>query len=586
MKKVSQGVEELDENELDLDLLDDLDEEAIAKLVESAPEAEKIDSAGVKRLMANFEKAFTENTKMREKYAEDPTQFLESEMALDQSLKDMQAIATAPEHYIELLKHGTHDSILSLLAHDNPDISIGAIDLLRDLLGADVFEAAGLEDEEQDEDDIAIHQELVTETIRVFTSQLLTLGLFPLLESCLNRFDENVPEEKQGVYNTLDLMENLLENALSECTQIILEKTQLIKWLLNRISSDKFGAFDDVKLYASEILCILAQSPDPEAQKRIGSDGGIELLLKTLSKYRKEDPSVAEEEEVVENICNILCVTAPENESLFMKNEGLDLMRILIKSNKYVKRGAVKIASFFVTNNLSASAHWMDIGGLGTLFSAFMHQSKVKESSKKAKKKKKHSVLDDEENIISMLAALFTNFKSAIQDAQSKLSDGSEAPSTDEQVVAQATVDKYSAYIERLVLKFAENNAEKLERLVALHGKYFERMNLIDAKLAREDDEDRAMDEQDEEMRYKDRLEAGLFTLQLLDYILVFVTNSMPVLKSRAQQCLQQVQSSWADVKSVLLEFSVRAAVENGDDPDNPTGEALYLLGLVNSISL
>lgn len=579
----------MDENDIDLDALGDLDEEAILKLVDSAPEAEKIDSQGVKRLIVNFEKSFTENTKMRAKHADDAQQFFESEIELDRNLKAMQAIATAPEHYIELLRNGTHDSILNLLSHDNSDIAIGAIDLLRDFLATDESETVGIDDEGLDEDDIALQKEVITQTIRVFTTQLLSLGLLPMLESCMSRFKEDIPEEKQGVYDTLELLESLLEIVPSDTAQLIVENTKIIKWLLDRISSDKFGVFDDVKLYSSEILCIMAQTT-PLVQVHIGTINGIVTMLEILSKYRKDDPKVAEEEEMVENICNTLCVacTPAENRASFLKSEGLDLIRLLIKSKRYVQRGAAKVLSFIITNDVQASSQWLDIGGLGTLFTAFMHQSKANsKNDDKKKKRKKHSVLDDEEHIVSTLAALLTNFKDAVQDTQRKIEEIVGAGSDIEKMQPLvADVDRYSGYIERIVVKFAETNCEKLERLVALHAKYFERMRIIDEKLRTEDDEDVARDDLDEDNIYEDRLEAGLFTLQLLDYILVFVSNSMPALKERATKYLQANNGNWSDVKGVLLEYAVRAASENEEDPDNATGETAYIRGLAESVEL
>lgn len=601
MKKVSQGVLDGSGEELDMDLLGELDEDAIAKLVDAAPEAEKIDSAGVKRLIVNFEKAFTENTKMREKYADDPQKFVESEWQLDRSLRDMQAIATAPEHYIELLRNGTHESVLNLLTHDNTDIVIGAVDLLRDFLAADDGDggessgSGGIEGFSGEEDK-AIHRELVAQTIQVFCGQLLKMDLIPLLSSAVMRFNESIPEEKQGVYDCLELFENLFEIAVDASSALILEKTKFVKWLLDRISSDKFGAFDDVKLYASEVLCIMAQSSET-VQQQIGKDNGIDSLLQTLSKYRKVDPSVAEEEEMLENICNVLCVTCThaQNRTLFLKSEGLELVKLLLKSNRYCKRGAAKILNFYLTNDAAASAHWMDIGGLGTLFSAFMHQSKVddiqKMQSSKKKKKKKHSIFDDEEHVVSTIAALLTNFKDAVQSLQQQLTTGEEGASNFEDSKKQnseleASLEKNSGYIERIVVKFAESNCEKLERLVKLHCKYLARMKQIDAKLAAEDDEDLGRDEDDDDQVYEDRLEAGLFTLQLLDYILVFVSNSMPALKVRATKYLKEQGGTWQDIKQVLLEYAVRAANENEEDPENATGETAYIKGLANSVEV
>jgi beta-catenin-like protein 1 len=588
-KKMSHGVPDEVPEDLDLDLLaGELDEEAIAKLVDSAPEAEKIDSAGVKRLVVNFEKAYTENTQLREKFADSPEKFIDSELKLDRCLKDMQAIATAPEHYIELLRNGTHDSILSLLSHDNTDIVIGAIDLLRDFLAGDDDEDADNANELGEEEDKLVHHELVTQTIHVFTSQLLKLDLLSLLVSCLSKFDENIAEEKQGVYNTLELFENLFEIAIDESCSLILEKTKFVKFLLERVASDKFGAFDDVKLYASEILCIMAQS-SPDIQRQIGKDNGIDSLLQTLAKYRKEEPKVAEEEEMLENICNTLCVTATnsDNRALFLKSEGLELLKLLIKSGKYCKRGAAKILNFYLTHDITASTRWLEIGGLGTLFTAFMQQSKIGIQNGK-KKKKKHSQFEDEEHVVSTLAALLTNFKDAVQAAQARLpsDDLNNASEVSDSSESAAELEKYGSFIERIVVKFAENNCEKLDRLIKLHVKYFDRMRKIDTDLMEEDDEDKGRDEDDEEQIYQDRLEAGLFTLQLIDYLLVFVSNSLPVLKQRATKYLKEQNGDWNDVKSVLLEYAVRAAAENDEDPENATGETAYIRGLADSIQV
>jgi beta-catenin-like protein 1 len=584
--------------------LGELDEAAIAKLVEAAPEVEKIDTSGVKRLVLNFESAYTENTKLREKYADQYEKFVESEMKLHKAIRDMQAIATAPEHYIELLRNGTHDSLLSLLSHDNTDIAIDVIDLLRDFLAGDdddggVVTGINADIGDQDEDKL-VQRELVVQTIRVFTSQLLKLDLLPHLASCLLRLDENVAEEKQGVYNVCELLENLVEIASEETCQLILEKTKLVKFLVERVASDVYGSFDDVKLYASEILCILAQS-SAGIQAQIGKEKGIDLLLQTLSKYRKEDPKVGEEEEMVENICNTLCVSAThaDNRAIFLQCEGLELLKLLIKSSKYCKRGAVKILSFFITGgDLQASSRWMDIGGLGTLFSAFKHSSSASNSKnikKKAKRNQRGEEFEDEEHIISTLAALLTNFKDGIQSAQSKLDSSDDHNSTTSSSDPNTTsseaihlASKYANYIERIVMKFAENNFEKLDRLIQCHAKYLTRMSQIDAKMMKDDNEDEARDEDDEDQLYQDRLEAGLFTLQLTDYILVFVSNSLPIIKQRATKLLDQSGSNWTDVKAVLLEYAVRSALElNGtdEDPALVSGEPAYIRGLAESIN-
>ena len=49
--------------------------------------------------------------------------------------------------------------------------------------------------------------------------------------------------------------------------------------------------------------------------------------------YRKRDPSGADETEYMENVFDALCsaLTEPENKKLFLEDEGVELMVIMMK---------------------------------------------------------------------------------------------------------------------------------------------------------------------------------------------------------------------------------------------------------------
>lgn len=82
-----------------------------------------------------------------------------------------------------------------------------------------------------------------------------------------------------------------------------------------------------------------------------------------------------------------------------------------------------------------------------------------------------------------------------------------------------------------------------------LHSKYFERVQA--AKNASEEDED----EEDEEESYLRRLDAGLFTLQLVDYILVEIaspTTNIPSIRQRIMQILNLRNTSTETIKSIV----------------------------------
>ena len=69
----------------------------------------------------------------------------------------------------------------------------------------------------------------------------------------------------------------------------------------------------------------------------------------------------------------------------------------------------------------------------------------------------------------------------------------------------------------RLLVKFTESDHEKVDRLMELHFKYFDKVRSIDQQRSVEEDEDEV---------YLKRLEGGLFTLQLIDYIILEVSAS------------------------------------------------------------
>jgi beta-catenin-like protein 1 len=62
----------------------------------------------------------------------------------------------------------------------------------------------------------------------------------------------------------------------------------------------------------------------------------------------------------------------------------------------------------------------------------------------------------------------------------------------------------------RLLKKFLE--LEKIDRLVELHSQYTDIMNSLTIS---------AVDAEDEDQLYLDRLEAGLFTLQMVDLVML-----------------------------------------------------------------
>ncbi|KAI9304043.1 Catenin-beta-like protein [Cunninghamella echinulata] len=105
---------------------------------EDDEEENGINAASVKRMILKFEKAINKNQELRMRYADDPTKFMDSEADLDEEIKNLLVLTQAPHLYEELVKLNSVASLVSLLSHENTDISIDAIDLINELLDEDV----------------------------------------------------------------------------------------------------------------------------------------------------------------------------------------------------------------------------------------------------------------------------------------------------------------------------------------------------------------------------------------------------------------------------------------------------------------
>ena len=195
--------------------------------------------------------------------------------------------------------------------------------------------------------------------------------------------------------------------------------------------------FDANKLYASEILAILMQS-EPENVVRLsnlsGMDG-VDMLLQVIAYYKRRVPSGLEEEECVENLFNALCAVMNDNNAnreKFCKSEGFELMLRCMRERKHAAPCALRALDFATIDSPAncerlvevlsgrvparrASSHDetttlpLQIGGLKTVFPAFMGRGAVKPRALPGGKKRKRG-LDEkrtcEEHVISIIASL------------------------------------------------------------------------------------------------------------------------------------------------------------------------------------
>lgn len=103
---------------------------------------------------------------------------------------------------------------------------------------------------------------------------------------------------------------------------------------------------------------------------------------------------------------------------------------------------------------------------------------------------------------------------------------------------------------------FHEASLFKVDRIMELHFTYYERVEAANNNI--EDDDE------DEEEVYLRRLDAGLYTLQLIDYIILEIATatSIPSIRQRVLQVLNLRKTSIDTIKDIIrgkiFDFPIR----------------------------
>jgi beta-catenin-like protein 1 len=314
---------------------------------------EKYDVSWLRKLSLAFEKKISKNAELRAKYEDDPQKFMSSEADLDATIKELSVLSEHPELYEEFANMGCMTSLVSLLAHENADISIDAIEIISELIDEDV---GNTEEQWKSLVDAAIEADLLN-----------------LLVQNFERFDESQEADRTGLYTALNVLESLSSNA--DLTRSVGSNTTLLKWLLNRIQKLE-SPISQNKQYSAEILSILVQSDIPNRIGLINLEA-VDKVLQLLSSYRRRDPtSSSEEEEYFENLFDtITClVDEPTGKMKFVEAEGVELAIIMLREGKMSKPRALRMLNHAVGSNSGAEVclRLVEAQGLKTLFGIFM----------------------------------------------------------------------------------------------------------------------------------------------------------------------------------------------------------------------
>lgn len=435
-------------------------------------QVENFNETKLKRILINFERKHIENQKLRIKHCDEPTKFAVSETELFAALDELQSVATQPELYHVLIAKKTVSTLLALLMHENSDISAKIIGMLQEFT---------------DIDDVD-EQEVVALLIKALDEN----NVIDLLVTNLNRLDVTSKEESLAINNSLAIIDNLIDFDPKFASQ---GSKSLISWIVKQLKNAL--EFNSIKLSMSELLSVLLLNSH-DNKLLLGQMGGIDALLQQVAYYRRVAPVTGDEHEFLEQTINCLCTAileCEENRKSFYEEEGVDLIQLILREKRSaVKKSNIKISTLKLFNHVLTTdknrdplvtqccERFVQVLGLRVLFPIFNNPKVI--LSEKTKKREYHQVLDEaEEHTAAILLALLKY----CQDPE---------------------------LLQRVLIKFAEANFEKLNRLLDLHEKYYRLVS------AHEDNgEDNIEHDKDyEEEKSKSSIH---FTLRTIDYIIL-----------------------------------------------------------------
>jgi len=497
------------------------DVQDILKLLDEMPEIPQLDKAQLEALISKFHRTLRKNTQMRSLYPEEPNKFMESELELNDAIQTLHQAATSPELYPVIVAQGCVNDFKELLAHENTDVTVSAIHLLRELTESDSF------DQEDD-------------TILAFAlyEELLSGGVIELLVKNMRRLDEKKEEDFNAIYSILSVFENYLNMDEDYCL-LITQKTELFQELFFRMRTQ--SKLDENKSYCAELLSTYVQIGGDEVKQIFLKEKGITKCLKLLNEYNAKDKFTTEEEEYCQNLFNAIesLFTLDEAKVALSKHDrAMEVILEYIKTKKFFKQPAMSLLAFATLDSQEMCAKIVAKKGLKTIFSAFMKG--------KAKKQYKQNQRELEENLISIVSNLFRNLED-------------------------------TPYL-RLLAKMQEKEFEKVDRLVELHVKYSTRVEEAIKAEAKRRYVANIEGENDNE-RYERLLGHGLVTLNLVDLVIGFVaTAGHNEMRERAQQVLNQQDLDFAEVKKVLREFAINSDNGSANKRGNSLKDTIYAI--------
>jgi len=371
------------------------------------------------------------------------------------------------------------------------------------------------------------------------------------VEDGLSLVESLLDLERNGILQQQRQSDGDMEEEYVSIVKCICTQTTFISWLFQRIDkSDDDTSSDNettttatttispavLKLHASEVLstilqhedytmnkcgCKLSALPrytsafdddDDEDKKPASKDNnkeeekkeednnktidGIEILLLAIAAYRKSDPQIEVECELLENVFDILAASLLRDDNVidFVNAEGIELMLRCIRQKVHSGGGALKVLNFALSGSSTSSDAYrtacetfVHAGGLKLLFPLYMgrkstipcpaacseggsslaKKGSANNASKRAKRAahaRKKWLNEVEQNTINIMYALTRHID---------------------------TNSKYDAH-SRILVKFVEEDCEKCDRTIELCLKYDEKARIAEYQYFRSDEAEEA----------------------------------------------------------------------------------------------
>ncbi|KAK9384547.1 Catenin-beta-like protein [Lipomyces mesembrius] len=526
---------------------------------EDQGEDEKYDAGWVRRQITKLNRLIQRNAQLRAKFYDKPQKFLESEEGLDAAVKSLSVLTEHSKLYPSFVENDGLKIFGDLFAHENSDIVVDAVQVFEELT-----------DEDTKAEDV---------DMKFLLNGAIDAGLLDALITNLGRLDnskgvrgsdekqadegENEEIERTGVFQILNVVENF--SAFQDTVDILfidntskrrVGDTGLLPWLLQRVLVKEKPVSQNMQ-YAAEVLSIILQKSkisrvhfcqQEYTNKDLGELSGVDVLLRILAGYRHSDPPVEEPEEteMFENVFDSLAIIVQDlvGKDKLLEYEGIDLLLLFVKNGgKHGKARAVKVLDYALSSGSSSqlATDFVNNDGLRVIFKLFMSSrfadAKNHRSAAREKNSTSHISLDA---VLGIIASLFRTL-----------------PDSSPQKV-------------KLLVRFVEKNFEKLERLLLFRDfttEQIDRVNIIiDGERAtfmkarpnqKEEVEDWEAELGAREAEwYIQRLEDGLFRLQLIDTIIAWLVAEDDEgdlgIKDNVVKKLAETKATLEDVKNTL----------------------------------